>query len=98
MGFHTKRGGRKASAPKDDNTALKIKLRGQDNVPLTMPELREALLEAARQLKEYEPGYRAKFATIYLTMVDANGEPVRINHANELTIYPYKTAAEENGL
>lgn len=63
-----------------------------------MPERREALLEAARRLKEYEPGYRAKFATIYLTMVDENGGPVRINQSNEITIYPYKTAAEENSL
>lgn len=81
-----------------ENAALKIRLRGKDNAPLTMQELREGLLEAARELKEYEPGYRAKFATIYLTMIDENGEPVRINDANELTIYPYKTAADEHGV
>lgn len=98
MGFRTKGSGRKSSASRDDNSALKIRLRGKDNVPLTMQDLREGLLEAARKLKEYEPGYRAKFATIYLTMIDENGEPVRINDANELTIYPYKAAADEHGV
>ncbi len=63
-----------------------------------MQQLCEGLLEAARQLKEYEPGYRAKFATIYLTMVDEDGTPVRINDANELTIFPYRSAAEEHGV
>ncbi|NEJ60779.1 hypothetical protein GUK21_31900 [Rhizobium leguminosarum] len=98
MGFHTKRGGRKASAPKDDNVALKIKLRGQDNVPMTIPELREVLLEAARELKQYETDYRAKFATIYLTLVNENGEPVRINQSNELTIFSYRSAADDLGI
>ena len=74
--------------------ALKIKLRGKDDAPLSMAELREGLLEAARQLKQYEAGYRAKFATLYLTMVDEDGRPVRID---DITIYPYKTAADEHG-
>lgn len=90
--------GRKPGPPKDDSPALKIKVRGKDNAALTMQQLREGLIEAARQLKEYETGYRAKSATIYLTMVDEDGTPVRINDANELTIFPYKSAAEEHGV
>ena len=60
-----------------------------------MAELREGLLEAARALQPYEKDYRAKSATIYLTMIDGDGQPVRINDANELVIYPYKTVADE---
>jgi hypothetical protein len=89
---------RRAGKNKDDTTALKIRLRGKDNAPLSMAELREALLQAARELQVYEDGYRAKFSTLYLTMVDADGNPVRINEANELTIYPYRSAAEDHGL
>lgn len=89
---------RGAGKNKDDNTALKIRFRGKDNAPLSMAELREALLEAARELQVYEDGYRAKFATLYLTMVDADGAPVRINKDNELTIYPYRSAADDHGL
>jgi hypothetical protein len=98
MALRTNRGGRKAAAPKDDNVALKIKLRGQDNVPMTIPELREALLEAARQLQPYEKDCRAKFATIYLTLVNENGEPVRISQSNELTIFSYRSAADDLGI
>jgi len=56
------------------------------------------LIEAARQLKQYEPGYRAKFATLYLTIVDEDGTLVRNNLDNELIIFPYKTAADEHGV
>jgi hypothetical protein len=31
-------------------------------------------------------------------MIDDDGTPVRINDANELTVYPYKSAAEEHGV
>lgn len=73
-------------------------MKGRDNAPLTMPELRETVLEALLALKEYEPGYRAKSATLYLPMVDENGTQVRINDANELTFYPYRAAADEHGI
>ncbi|MGH6837489.1 MAG: hypothetical protein ACREDT_01545 [Methylocella sp.] len=99
MVFRRKGTGRKfGPAKKDDNSALKIKLRGKDNTPLTMQQLFEGLLEAARLLKGYETAYRAKSATIYLTMIDEDGTAVRINDANELVIFPYKSAAEEHGV
>lgn len=52
----------------------------------------------ARQIAQYEPDYRIKTADIYLRIVDENGTQVRINAKNEITIYPYKTAADEHGL
>ncbi|WP_247819078.1 hypothetical protein [Bradyrhizobium sp. 40] len=58
----------------------------------------EGLLEAARMLKQHESGYRVKTATLYVTMIDENGDAVRLNDKNELTLYPYKSHAEEFGL
>lgn len=98
MGLRIKRGGKKSGPAKDDNSALKIRLRGKDDAALSMPELRDCLLEAARKLKLYEHSYRAKFATIYLTMIDEDGNAVRINAGNELVIRPYLTAADERGV
>jgi hypothetical protein len=98
MGLRSKGKGRKTGPQKPENPPLKIKLRGKDNAALSMQQLREGLLEAARLLAQYEPGYRAKSATLYLTLIDDDGTPVRINDANELTVYPYKSAAEEHGV
>jgi hypothetical protein len=86
----------KTAATKTD--ALRIKVRGRDNAPLSIPEWRDALFEAARQIAQYEPDYRIKSADIYLRMVDENGTEVRINAKNEITIYPYKAAADEHGV
>jgi hypothetical protein len=97
MGFRRKGGGRKA-VPKNELPALKVRLRGKDNSALSMQQLGEGLREAAETLRQYEDGYRIKSATLYLTMVDAHGMPVRINQTNELTIYPYQSAAEEHKL
>jgi len=36
--------------------------------------------------------------TLYLTLVDENGSEVRINEKGEWTIYPYKSAADEQGV
>lgn len=83
---------------KYDTTSFKIKLRGKDNAPLSMQDLRQGLYDAARRLERYEGNYRAKWATIYLTMVDENGEEVQIDPAGEWTLYPYKSAADEHGI
>lgn len=98
MGIRAKGSGRKAAPPKSEIPALKVKLRGKDNGALSMQQLGEGLLEAAGILKQYEDGYRIRSATLYLTMVDEHGTPVRINQTNELTIYPYQSAAEEHKL
>lgn len=88
----------KPPSTKKAGSSLKIEIRGKDNAPLGMDELREGLIDAARKMQEYQNGYRAKFATIYLTVVDENGQPVRINDANELTFFPYRSAADEHGV
>ena len=98
MGTARKGRGGKPPAGASDKSALKVKLRGKDNTPMPLAEFSEGLLDVIREFKKYEKGYRVKFATIYLTMVDANGEPVRINPSNEITIYPYRTAADDHGL
>lgn len=87
-----------STAAKDDRSTLKVKIRGKDNTPVTIQELAEGLLDLIRLLKKYEAGYRVRYPALYLTMIDEDGQPVRINDANELTLYPYRTAAEEHGL
>ena len=86
------------SGPGKDDTAFKIRIRGRDNAPLSMSELREGLIEAAKRLEPYAGKHRAKWATIYLTLIDENGETVRIDASNEWTIYPYKSAADEHDM
>jgi hypothetical protein len=90
--------GTKTGTPKRSSDALKVQVCGRDNAPVTMTEMASALIELGRQLKQYEYGYRVKGGRFYLPLIDARGQPVRINEANELTIYTYKPAAEEFGL
>ena len=97
MTYRIKRPG-KGKGPFGETSAFKIKLRGRDNLPVTVREWREALLEAAYALKEYETELRIKSATIYLTLVDQDGRTVRINEQNELTIFPYRAAADEHNI
>ena len=93
----TKRTRTKApGTPKGEGSAFKIRLRGKDGAPLSMQELRDGLFEAARQLKQYEDAHRAKWATLYLTLVDEDGKEV-MPMPGELEIYPYKSAADEYG-
>lgn len=54
-------------------------------------------MEAARRLEPYDGRYRAKWATLYLTLVDEDGQAVQIDASREWTIYPYKSAADEHG-
>lgn len=98
MRSRTTRTRRKASPRKSFTSAFKINLRGKDDAPLTIAELRDGLIEAARALLQYEQDCRARTATLYISMVDENGQPVHISEKNELTIYPYKSAADEHHL
>lgn len=84
-------------APKGGSEAFKIKLRGKDNAPLSMQELRDGLFEAARKLAAFEGTHRAKWATLYLTMVDEDGKEVVLDPKGEWEIFPYKSAADEYG-
>jgi hypothetical protein len=83
--------------PNSESSAFKIKLRGRDNAPLTMTEIRQGLYDIARALAPHE-GCRAKWVTLYLTMVDEDGREVCLDPKGEWTLYPYKSAAEEKGL
>ena len=80
---------------KKKNAAFKIRIRGKDDTPLSMTDLRQGLYEIARKLEPYEKGYRAKWSTLYLTLIDEDGEEVRINDKGEWTIRPYRTAADD---
>src|SRR6266581_2220954 len=75
-------------------SGLKISIRGKDDAPLSMQDLRQGLYELAHRLEPYAHEYRAKRATLYLTIVDGNGVEVRINKTGEMTIYPYQSAAD----
>ncbi len=81
---------------KPPSAAFKIKLRGKDGAPLSMAELRQGLFDIAHRLAPFD-GYRFKWVTVYLTMIDENGQEVRINRKGEWTLYPYKSAADEHG-
>lgn len=81
---------------KPPSTAFKIKLRGKDGAPLSMPELRQGLFDIAHKLAPYAD-FRAKWVTVYLTLIDENGQEFRINRKGEWTLYPYKSAADEHG-
>jgi hypothetical protein len=77
--------------------AFKIKLRGKDNAPLSMQELRQGFYDIAHKLAPFA-AYRAKRVTVYLTIVDENGAEVRLNKEGEWTLYPYRSAADEKGV
>lgn len=82
---------------KDSGSGFKVKLRGRDGAPMSMPEMRDGLYEIARRLQPFQDGYRVKRATLYLTVVDADGNEVLLTREGEWTIYPYKCAADEFG-
>jgi len=87
---------RRKAPSKPEASGLKVKLRGRDGAPLSIQELQQALYDLARKLKPHSD-LRAKWATVYLTLVDENGEEVKIDPKGEWTIYPYKSAADEHG-
>ena len=81
---------------KRKNTSSKIKLRGKDDAPLSMDELRQGFYDIARRLEPFA-AYRAKWVTVYLTLVDEDGREVMVNKKGEWSIYPYRSAADEKG-
>lgn len=80
-----------------ESAALKIRLRGKDGAALSMQELRDGLFEAARRLQIFEQTHRAKWATLYLTMIDEDGREVLPDGKDEWIVHPYKSAADEHG-
>lgn len=81
--------------PKGEGSAFKIRLRGKDGAPLSMQELRDGIYEAARYLQQFEGTLRAKWTTLYVTMVDEDGKEVLPDPSGVKEIHPYKCAADE---
>jgi hypothetical protein len=79
------------------STATKVKIAGKDDAPLSMEELRDGLYHAMRELSQFQDSYRAKYATLYLTLVDESGKTVQIAPSGEWLIHPYKVAAKDYG-
>jgi hypothetical protein len=92
-----KKPARMPKSPGGGREPLRVKLRGKDNAPLSMKDVRQGLYETARALEAHAPQHRAKWATLYLVLIDEDGNEVALNAKNELVIYPYKCAAEEYG-
>lgn len=88
---------RRSMNKKDDGT-LKVRIRGRDDAPLSMPELTQGLYQLASKLEPYSRDYRAKRATLYLVLVDEHGDEVCLTASGEMSIFPYQSAADEHGL
>ena len=80
--------------PRD--ATLKVRIRGRDDAPLSMPDLKQGLYELARRLEEHG-AYRARRATLYLNIVDDKGQDVRLTPSGEMSIFAYPCAADEHG-
>ena len=72
---------------------LRVRIRGRDDAPLSIIDMRQGLFELARRLGEYSD-YRIKAASLYLTVVDAHGDEVTISKSGEWSIFPYECAAD----
>ena len=77
--------------------SLKVKLRGRDGAPLRADELQQGFYELGRMLADFGD-VRFKWATIYLTAIDENGQEIRLDKSGEWTLHPYVSAADESGL
>jgi hypothetical protein len=93
----TPRTAKRASRPqKTGGEAFRIKLRGKDNAPLSMPDVQQGLLEVIRRLRAHDT-LRAKWITLYMTVMDEDGKEILPDPSGEWEIYPYKCAADEHG-
>jgi|GEM_PF-6848657 len=77
--------------------SLKVKLRGKDGAPLRAGELQQGFYELGRKLADFGD-VRFKWATIYLTAIDENGQEIRLDKSGEWTLHPYVSMADEYGL
>ncbi|MBU1210919.1 MAG: hypothetical protein KJ587_06565 [Alphaproteobacteria bacterium] len=74
-----------------------MRLRGKDGAALSMQEIRDGLYETARRLQKLEGVPRAKWVTLYVTMIDEDGKEVLPDPSGAWDIFPYKCAADELG-
>ena len=72
---------------------LRVRIRGKDDAPLSMTDMRQGLFELARRLDEHS-AYRIKAASLYLTVIDAHGDEVTVSRSGEWSIFPYDCAAD----
>jgi hypothetical protein len=82
--------------PKPAGEPFRIKLRGKDGAPLSMREVQQGMLEAIRKLRRHE-NLRAKWVTLYLTLIDEDGKEIILDPKGEWELHPYKSAADEHG-
>lgn len=88
----------KRSTATTQSSAFKIKIAGKDDAPLSIEELRDGLYHAMQKLAPHQGRYRAKYATLYLTLIDDDGKTVQIAPSGEWLIHPYKVAAKDYGV
>lgn len=60
-----------------------------------MKEFQQGLFELAQRLDPYIRTWRAKSATLYVTVVDQNGCELSVAVNSEWSIFPYVSAADE---
>jgi hypothetical protein len=80
-----------------ETPAFKIRFRGKDGASLSVTEVQQGLIEAARALAPYRDGYTIKWATIYLSFRDQDGREVHPDPTGTWVLHPYKSAADEFG-
>lgn len=74
--------------------SLKVRLRGRDDAPLSIGQLRQGLYELIRRLTPYASDYRAKQVSLYLTIVDRDGSECQLSASGEWTVWAYRCAAD----
>lgn len=88
----------KKTASKDGGGAFKIRLRSESGEQLSMQEIRDGMFEAARRLQSDKSVYRAKWVTIYVKLVDRDGNEVLPDPSGAWEIRPYKSVADDCGV
>jgi len=78
-----------ASAP------TKIKLRGKNDGTLSMAETCQGLYDAIRLIQTFDQQYRIAWATVFMKIIDNNGNQVTLVPGGELVLNPYQCAADE---
>lgn len=89
---------RKPATPrKEGSGAFKVRIRSESGETLSMQEIRDGLYETARRLKSHKECHRAKWITLYLTVLDMSGKEILPDPSGSWEICPYKSAADEHG-
>ena len=87
---------RPPTAKKDGGAAFKVRIRSENGDTLSMQEIRDGLYETARLLQSHQDCHRAKWVTLYLTVLDRTGKEILPDPSGAWEICPYKSAADEH--